>query len=123
APACANAQAALRQIIVKLPQEDPRWKEATRTIAEAFLRLSAPGRRCILTLAGEWVRRDAPPSPAGLSFSVSLISAASEVSDSEARAGALDIAVALQAMQSEGEALTACRTLACSCLGDPDAKI
>lgn len=121
AQACANARAALGRICAGVPQGDARWTDTTTRIVEAFPRLSVPGQRGVLTQAGEWLRPAAQPSAAALAYGTNLLNAASQTSDPVARAAALDIAAALLALESRGDALAPCRALARACMQDGDA--
>jgi hypothetical protein len=119
---CANARAALERICACVPQDDPRWSSVTSRLAEVFPGLSAPGQRCLLALAAEWMRSSAPPSPAMAAYAVQLLEAADQIHDSKARALALELAAAVLAAELGDSASGPCRQLACACLRDGDSN-
>jgi hypothetical protein len=111
---CANARAALERMCAAWPAEDPRQGELAGRLVEAFAHLSAPGQRCVLSLAAEWDQSALRP------YRIKLVSATSESGDSVARAAALEIAAALLAREPGDDGFAACRALACACLRDGD---
>jgi HEAT repeat protein len=117
---CTNVRKALGSICGRLPQDDARWQMLMDRIVEVFPRLSGAGQRCVLALAGDWLRPAAQPSAATLAFGRNLLNAASQTSDSAARGIALDIAGALLDSESQSDTLDPCRALARACFNDSD---
>jgi hypothetical protein len=115
---CTNARLALARLCGPLPQNDPNWIALTEQLAREYPRLSLPGKRCVLTLAAEWVRPVVQPSDATLRYGASLLPAVAKADDASLRTAGLDIAVALLAQIKGQELIAPCRELACACLKD-----
>lgn len=120
--ACENAAAALAVQIRDWPADDPRACDLARRLADAFPRLSIPGRQNVMALSAAWLRTAEPAAPASETARAlaRLVPEAARLDDGDLRGSALDLAAALLSRPEAPEWVSPCRDLARATLQDPD---
>ncbi len=114
---CAGAEAALAHLAERWG-DDPRRSELAGDLADAFPRLSVPGRQAVLRLEASWLAGTAAAPPAV----PRLLAQAARTEDAGTHARALDLAAVLLARRDRAEWAGECREVIQTCLGDRDAQ-
>jgi hypothetical protein len=122
AQACANAQAALVQLVQTWGTPHPGREILAGRLADAFARCSGPGRTAALEVLTTLVQLEgekAPPEEI-VQAATRILSGAMQARERTARARALDLAHVLLAQAPTAPVLDACRDLTRRCLQDED---
>jgi HEAT repeat protein len=117
AQACANAQAALAQIV---GTAERRQSALTARLADRFAGLSAAGQTCALELATDWLAKAPVGSRVLVPATVRLLPISGRSTGSEVHRRALQLAALLLNHDCSGDERNACRELVRLTLQDPE---